>query len=345
VLRLSELRWDPFIDSWVAIIEARGRRPVDFITERKRIETSVCPFCYGQEDKTPAEVYALRPDAGLPNQPGWKVRVIPNKFPILRIEGQLEARGEGVYDVKNGIGAHEVIIETPEHERQPADLRAAELADVFRAFRSRLVDLRRDKRFRHIVIYKNHGLEAGATIPHTHSQLLALPVIPPHLRIALRASRDYFRRKERCLMCDMLAQELSDGRRLVRVDGEFAVFAPFASHHPFTLRIVPRSHLHDFAQLTDHMLLALGETLHDVLRRLRAVLRDPPFNLVLHNAPLAVPRPGRPEFWHSLPADYHWYFELTPRIMDPAGFEGGTGFFINPTSPEDAARYLVEAVQ
>lgn len=341
---MSELRWDPLSGSWVVIVGARGRRPVDFITGRKHIETTVCPFCYGQESKTPAEVYALRPDASPADGPGWKVRVIPNKYPILRIEGQIEPRGEGLYDVKNGIGAHEVIIETPDHERHPADLRATELADVFRAYRSRLIDLRRDKRFRHIVIYKNHGVEAGATIPHTHSQLLALPILPPQLLTALRASREYYRRKERCLMCDLLAQELEDGRRLVRVDKEFAVFAPFASRHPFSLRIVPRQHHHDFVLLTDQMMVSLGETMHDVMIRLRSVLRDPPFNLILHNAPSALPRPGRPEFWTSLSYDYHWYFELTPKIMEPAGFEGGTGFFINPTSPEDAARYLREAV-
>lgn len=341
---MSELRWDPLIDSWVVIAGARGRRPVDFITERKRIESVVCPFCYGHENKTPAEVYALRPDASPANQPGWRVRVIPNKFPVLGIEGQIETRGEGLYDVKNGIGAHEVIIETPDHDRHPADLRPGELADVFRAFRSRLIDLRRDRRFRHIVIYKNHGLEAGATIPHTHSQLLALPITPPHLRIALQASQKYFRYKERCLMCDLLAQELDDGRRLVRVDSEFAVFAPFASRHPFSLRIVPRRHCHDFALMTDQILNALGETMHDILGRLRVVLRDPPFNLVLHNAPSTLPRPGRPDFWSSLSHDFHWHFELAPKIMEPAGFEWGTGFFINPTPPEDAARYLREVV-
>ncbi len=341
---MSELRWDPIVDNWVVIAKARGRRPVDFITERKRIESIACPFCYGNEGKTPAEVYALRPDASPPNTPGWRVRVIPNKYPMLRIEGQLDLRGEGLYDVMNGIGAHEVIIETPDHARDPADLRAGELADVFRAFRSRLIDLRRDKRFRHIVIYKNHGLEAGATIPHNHSQLLALPIIPPQMRTALRASRDYFHRKERCLMCDLLAQELADGSRLVRVDSEFAVFAPFASRHPFSLRIVPRRHNHDFALLTDQMFAALGETMHDVMVRLRMVLRDPPFNLVLHNAPSALPRAGRPDCWSSLTCDYHWYFELVPKIMEPAGFEWGTGFFINPTPPEDAARYLREAI-
>ncbi|ABA90191.1 UDP-glucose--galactose-1-phosphate uridylyltransferase [Syntrophotalea carbinolica DSM 2380] len=340
---MSELRWDPFIDSWVAIVKERGRRPVDFITGRKRIETTVCPFCYGHENKTPAEVYALRPDGSPADQPGWRVRVIPNKFPILRIEGQIESRGEGLYDVKNGIGAHEVIIETPDHDRHPADLRATELADVFHAFRSRLIDLRRDKRFRHIVIYKNHGVEAGATIPHTHSLLLALPIIPPHLCTALRASREHFRRKERCLMCDLLAGELADGRRLVRVDTDFAVFTPFASRYPFSLRIVPRHHQHDFSMLTDQMMVALGETVRDVLGRLRSVLRDPPFNLVLHNAPSTLPQPGKPDFWSSLSCDYHWYFEIIPKIMEPAGFEWGTGFFINPTSPEEAARYLREA--
>jgi UDPglucose--hexose-1-phosphate uridylyltransferase len=337
------MRWDPLTLTWVVIAGEHGRRPKDFIINRKKLVTHACPFCYGHEDKTPAEVFALRPDASLANQPGWRVRVIPNKFPVLRIEGQLDNRGEGLYDVMNGIGAHEVIIETPDHERHPADLSAAEWCDVFRAFRSRLIDLRRDMRFRHIVIFKNHGLEAGATIPHTHSQLLALPVLPPRLRTVLKACREYFLRKERCLVCDLLAQELADGRRLVRADRDFAVYAPFAASRPFSLLIVPRRHSHDFALQPDQTLAALGEVLREVLLRLRAVLRDPPFNLLLHTAPSGLPRPGRPDCWSSLSQDFHWYLELTPCLLRTAGFEEGTGFFINPTPPEEAARYLREA--
>jgi UDPglucose--hexose-1-phosphate uridylyltransferase len=340
---MSQLRWDPLKLSWVIITDDRGRRPRDFIGEREKVVVSVCPFCYGQEEKTPREIFAIRPDGSRPDTSGWRVRVIPNKFPALRIEGELEKRGVGLYDVLNGIGAHEVIIETPDHDRHLADLAPAEIADVLRAWRSRLLDLRRDPRFRYILIFKNHGAEAGAGIPHSHSQLIAVPITPPVATTELSVCREYYERKERCLFCDILAQELASGERIVRDDGDFLVFAPFASCFPFELRIVPKRHGHDFGLLADADLAALAATLKDTLARLRAVLRDPPYNFVLHNAPPMHLRLGKPAYWGSLPYDYHWHIELVPRLTKIAGFEWGSGFYMNPTPPEEAARYLREA--
>ncbi len=340
---MSEMRWDPLKNIWVAVTDKRGRNPRDFYMERQKLTTTACPFCYGQESKTPHEIFALRPDGSHPNQPGWRVRVVPNKYPMLGIEGELANRGAGLYDVMNGIGAHEVIIETPDHERSTADLDAPELADVLRAVQVRLVDLRRDRRFRHILLFKGHGLEAGATIPHSYSQILALPVIPPETRSILEACKKYFALKERCLLCDILAQEISDGRRVVRNDGEFLTFAPYAARRPFEIMIAPQRHSHDFTHLDDGSLMRLAETLIDLLRRQRQVLRDPPYNLILHSAPPAHPRPGKPQFWSSLNYDYHWHIELVPRLARPAGFEWGTGFFCNPTAPEEAANFLRDA--
>jgi UDPglucose--hexose-1-phosphate uridylyltransferase len=271
------------------------------------------------------------------------VRVIPNKYPALRIEGGLDKRGVGLYDVMNGIGAHEIIIETPEHDRNLADLSPAEITDVFRAFRARLLDLRRDHRFRYIFIFKNFGLEAGAAIPHPHSQLIALPVTPPTATTELNVSREYYERKERCLICDLLRQEREDGRRIVRDTGDFVVHTPFASRHPFELRLLPGRHSHDFALLTDAEMTALAEVLKETLLRLRAVLRDPPYNFVLHNAPPMHLRLGKPAYWQSLPYDYHWHIELIPRLTKIAGFEWGTGFYMNPTAPEEAAAFLRDA--
>ncbi|MFA5517038.1 MAG: DUF4931 domain-containing protein [Desulfuromonadales bacterium] len=340
---MSELRWDPLKTSWAIITTERGRRPRDFFLERETVTMVACPFCYGREEKTTGEIFAIRPPGSLANTPGWKVRVIPNKYPALRIEGDLEKRGVGLYDVMNGIGAHEIVIETPDHERTLTDLSPAEIVDVFRAWRARLLDLRRDARFRYIFVFKNYGLEAGAGISHAHSQLIALPVTPPTAVSELNACRQHFLQKERCLICDLLQQECEDGRRIVRDAGDFVVYTPYAARFPFELRLLPRRHSHDFALLDDRELAALAETVKDTLLRLRTVLREPPYNFVLHSAPPMQLRLGKPGYWNSLPYDYHWHIELIPRLTKVAGFEWGTGFYMNPTAPEEAALFLREA--
>ena len=340
---MSELRWDPLKSSWSIIANERGRRPHDFILEREKVRISACPLCSGNEAKTPGELFAVRPDGGPANGPGWKVRVIPNKYPVLRIEGELDKAGAGLYDTINGIGAHEIVVETPDHNLDLADLSIPEIADVLRAYQNRLLDLRKDSRFRYILIFKNHGLEAGANIPHSHSQVLAVPVIPTAIAGKLAVCRSYYERKERCLICDLIDQECDAGHGIVRDDDDFVVFAPFASCFPFELRIVPRRHHHDFGQLNDDGLARLGTVLKDTLLRMRGVLRDPPYNFVLHNAPPMHLRMGKPSYWNSLPYDYHWHIELVPKLTRLAGFEWGTGFFMNPTPPEDAARFLRDA--
>ena len=337
---MSELRWDPLKNNWTIITEGRSRRPQDFIQQRSHIEMASCPFCPGNEAKTPAEIYAFRPNGSQPNQPGWQVRVIPNKFPALRIEGELNNKAEGLYDRMNGIGAHEVIIEHPDHERSLADLSAEEIAEVLKAYRTRMLDLRNDSRFRYLFVFKNYGVEAAANVPHSHSQLIAVPLIPPTVTTELSACREHFERKERCLICDLLSQERNSKIRVVRDDGNFLVYAPFASSVPFELMIAPLEHSHDFTLQTDQQLLLLADTLCDTLRRLRAVLRDPPYSFILHSAPPMHLRWGRPDYWASLPSDYHWHIEIAPKLTRVAGFEWGCGFQINPTAPEEAAEFL-----
>ncbi len=340
---MSELRWDPLKTTWVIITTERGRRPRDFILEREKVSMAACPFCPGNEDKAPNELFAIRPAGSPANTPGWQVRAIPNKYPVLRIEGGLDKRGEGLYDVINGIGAHEIIVETPHHERSLGDLSNREIVQVLKAYRARLLDLRKDSRFRYILVFRNHGVEAGATIPHAHSQVIALPITPKVVTTKLQVCRDYYDRKERCLMCDLIAQERRDGKGIIRDDGHFVVYAPFASSSPFEMRIAPLRHSHDFALLGDADLERLADTLKDTLGRLRSTLRDPPYHMVLHNAPPMHPRMGKPGYWGSLPYDYHWHIELVPRLTKMAGFEWGTGFFMNPTPPEEAARFLRNA--
>jgi UDPglucose--hexose-1-phosphate uridylyltransferase len=339
---MSELRWDPLKLHWVIIATERGRRPRDFQSEPLEKEMTSCPFCYGNEDKTPPEIFAIRP-SGPVNSPGWNVRVIPNKYPVLRVEGDVKSRGYGVYDVMSGIGAHEVIIETPRHDQGLADLSPAEITDVLKAYRARYLDLRRDSRLRYMVLFKNQGVRAGATLAHSHSQLIAVPLMPPVAATELKICREFFENKERCIFCDLIAFELETGSRIVREFANFVTMTPYASCFPFELRLYPKRHSHDFALMDDAQLGELAIAMKDMLQRLKTVLKDPPFNFILHTAPPRQPRLGKPDYWGSIEYDYHWHMELVPRLTQIAGFEWGTGFYINPTSPEDAAAFLREA--
>lgn len=339
---MSELRWDPMKLHWVIIATERGRRPRDFQVEPEAGEVTSCPFCYGNEDKTPTEIFAIRP-GGPANTPNWQVRVVPNKYPALRIEGELKSRGYGLYDVMNGIGAHEIIIETPDHNRGLADLTSAEITNVLIAYRTRYIDLRRDARFRYMVLFKNHGMRAGATLSHAHSQLIAVPLTPPVAATELRICREYYENKERCIVCDLIEFELSCGDRVVREFANFVILTPYASCFPFELRLYPKRHSHDFAMMDDGQLAEMAVALKEMLFRLKSVLKDPPYNFILHTAPPSQHRLGKPEYWSSIEYDYHWHIELVPRLTQIAGFEWGTGFYINPTSPEDAAAFLRDA--
>jgi len=334
---MSELRFDPLKRRWVIVAAERALKPADLVQEKVAVPTRNCPLCPGNEQYTGHEILRTPAPGG-----GWRVRVVPNKFPVLRVEGRLERSGRGLYDVVSGIGAHEVIVETPDHGRAMADLTVEELRDVLAAFRARLADLRRDQRLRSLMLFKNHGAEAGARLDHAHSQLIAIPEIPVQIAVELRSAKDYFRRKERCLLCDVLRQEELEGDRVVLETARFVAFAPFASAFPFQVTVAPRAHAHDFTSLGDEDLLQLASTLRDVLGRLKAVLEDPPYNLALHTAPPAHPRPGRPGLWDSLALDWHWHLEIAPRLTRIAGFEWSTGFHINPVTPEDAARFLRE---
>lgn len=339
---MSELRWDPLKRHWVIIAADRGRRPNDFFTADPTTPMTSCPFCYGNEDKAPHEIFAIRP-SGPPDSPNWRVRVIPNKYPVLRVEGELKSWGHGLYDVMNGIGAHEIIIETPDHAKGMADLSPEEITEVLKAYRFRILDLRRDLRFRYMVLFKNHGLRAGATLSHSHSQLIAVPLVPPVTVTELKVCRDFFDQKGRCIFCDIIEFELHAGDRIVKDFPGYVIFAPFASCLPFELRLFPKRHSHDFALLDDSELGELAVAMKDMLVRLKEVLNDPAYNFILHSSPSLMPRPGKPDFWSSIEYDYHWHIELVPRIAPIAGFEWGSGFHINPTPPEEAAAFLREA--
>jgi UDPglucose--hexose-1-phosphate uridylyltransferase len=341
---MPELRHDPLQKRWIIIATDRAMRPNDFEVSPEPQRMNTCPFCEGNESMTPPEIFAYRNTNSRPDGPGWTVRVISNKFPALRIDGDLQRRGLGVYDAMNGVGAHEVIVETTDHALTMADLDQDQMAHVLIAYRERILDLKKDNRFRYILIFKNHGLAAGASLSHSHTQLIATPITPRTVAIELDTSREHYREKERCLMCDLIQQEAVFPDRIIRDDGHYVVLSPFASRFPFECWVVPKIHTHAFEATTDGELYHLGGVMKDILSRLKQCLKDPPYNFVLHTSPNTEAKPKRPSYWQTVEYDYHWHFEIIPRLTRVAGFEWGSGFYINPMPPEDATRYLREAV-
>jgi UDPglucose--hexose-1-phosphate uridylyltransferase len=328
---MPELRRDPIVGRWVIIATERARRPFDVPHAQPAPQGRLCPFCPGNEDKTPPEVYAAgRSHQGPANTPGWKVRVVPNRYPALKIEGDHDRQADGVYDRMNGIGAHEVIIETPQHERALKDLTDAELGEVLFAMKARVLDLQNDVRFRYVLLFKNHGRLAGASLDHSHSQLIALPVVPRQVVEEIEGARRHFQHKERCIFCDIVAQERKERTRLVHENDEFAVFAPYAPRSPFETWIVPRRHASNFEAEPRERLALCAQALGTTLRRLASALGDPAYNFIVHSNPLG----------DSHSPSYHWHIEVMPALTQVAGFEWGSGFHINPVPPEEAAEFL-----
>jgi UDPglucose--hexose-1-phosphate uridylyltransferase len=329
---MPELRKDPVVGRWVIISTERARRPSDFPPEPVAPRAADCPFCPGHEGRTPPEILAGRAPDSPADGRGWSFRVVPNKLPALRIEGELEPTGEGLFDRMNGVGAHEVIIETPDHDASLATLSVDEVTEVLLAFRERAIDLKKDPRFEYILFFKNHGEAAGASLEHPHSQLIATPIIPIMVREELAGAADYYRRKERCVWCDILRQERRAQRRLILERDGFAVLAPFAPRFPCETWLVPTRHRAAFEESGVDELRGLADVLGDFLRRMNRVLHDPPYNFMLHTAPLDEPALTY----------FHWHLEIIPKLTKVAGFEWGSGFFINPVPPEDAAAALRE---
>jgi UDPglucose--hexose-1-phosphate uridylyltransferase len=331
-----EFRRDPLHNTWVVFAPERQRRPQDFAPAVQQAG-SLDPFAEGNERLTPPEVYAIRKEKTHANEPGWRVRVVPNRYPAMRIEGSLEGSAVGLYDRLTGIGAHEVIIETPDGKLALEDLPVTAIADIFASYRDRIIDLERDLRFQHIYIFKNVGPSAGASLSHAHSQLVALPLVPPFIEGKLTRARDHYLAKQRSLFSDILQTERADGSRLVAENDGYVLFCPFASRFPFELAIFPKRHHPEFISCTTTEMHELAEILRFALQRLNAVLEKPGYNLLLHNAPLRRPATER---FGSTRYDYCWHVEIVPRFNSLAGFEIGLGSYINTVYPEEAARFL-----
>ncbi|MFH1148507.1 MAG: galactose-1-phosphate uridylyltransferase [Pseudomonadota bacterium] len=328
---MPELRKDPIVGRWVIISKERGKRPSDFIVEKEATKGGFCPLCAGNENTTPKEVLAYG-RTGEPDTGGWTVRVVPNKYPALMIEGDLDKEGEGVYDKMNGIGAHEVIVETPNHDATLAQLPPDEIVQILYAYRDRIVDLARDCRFRYVMIFKNYGQSAGASLEHSHSQLIALPVVPELVTEELQGAKTYFNYKERCVFCDIIRQELTQGTRLVCDNQDFVTITPYAPRAPFEMWVLPKKHRSSYVDMTDAEFYQLAEIFSETFRRLNSAIQHVPYNYVLHTKPL---KEGSLEY-------FHWHFEIMPKLTMIAGFEWGTGFYINPIPPEDSAKFLRE---
>ncbi|MBI4456421.1 MAG: DUF4921 family protein [Acidobacteria bacterium] len=336
---MPELRHDPIQRRWVIISTERGRRPDDFLIDNEMPPGTFCPSCEGNESKASPEIYAIRPNGSSADGPGWQVRVVPNKFPVLKVEGELDRHAHGIYDAMNGVGAHEVIIETTRHELHLAETPLAQLELVLRTYRERLRDLLNDRRLKYILIFKNYGLAAGAALAHPHSQLIATPVTPKTVALELQSAMEHFNVKERCLFCDIIRNELDQGVRVVATNDHFVVLTPYASRFPFEIFLAPRRHRHDFAAITEEEIRSLAEIFRDSMRRIKIALKDPPYNFVIHTIPNRKST-NRATYWQTIEHDFHWHIEILPRLTRMAGFEWGSGFYINPTAPEEAAQFL-----
>lgn len=334
---MSELRHDPIQKRWVIIASDRGKRPLDFKMNDTLKQAAYCPFCPGNEERTPQTILQLNDENG-----DWQVRVVPNKFPALKIEGTLERRAEGIFDVINGVGAHEVIIESQKHDEHLPDMSADHIQRVLVSYRTRLNDLKKDTRFKYVLIFKNYGSAAGASLSHPHSQLIATPITPRTVAGELVSAQEHFLLKERCIFCDIINQELKAKERIVYQDSHFVVFMPYASRFPFEMMVapMPQKHSHDFGETTDDDLFHLSMVLKNILGRLRKGLNDPAYNFLIHTAPNVNANEKGVFYWSTLKKDWHWHIEIIPRLTKKAGFEWGTGFYINPTPPEEAAAYL-----
>jgi UDPglucose--hexose-1-phosphate uridylyltransferase len=328
---MPELRKDPISGRWVIISIERGKRPSDFGMRVSAKKGGFCAFCEGNEHTTPTEILALRPDKSRPNTPGWTLRVVPNKFPALNIEGELNREGEGIFDKMNGVGAHEIIVEHPDHNLTLSTMPIKSVENVLRAFHDRIADLKKDNRLKYVLVFKNEGDDAGASLEHSHSQLIALPIVPDLVREEIDQARQYYNYKERCIFCDIIRQESAGKTRVISENEDFISLAPFAPRAPFETLILPKRH--ESSYMPNGNFNFLARILQQTLKQIDKVLNLPPYNLMIHTSP----------FKNEENDYYHWHIEILPKLTKIAGFEWGSGFYINPTAPEEAAKFMREA--
>jgi UDPglucose--hexose-1-phosphate uridylyltransferase len=328
---MSELRRDPIVGRWVIMETDHPSAPADYECEAHTQKGGVCPFCYGNESMTPTEIESYRDLNTQANTPGWQVRVVPNKFPALKIEGDIDRRGIGIYDLSNGIGAHEVVIDSPYHEKDIPDLTNEEIEKIILMCCRRSLDLTKDKRFKYIMIFKNYGPAAGASLEHSHTQIIALPMVPKNALEEIKGAKAYFEFRERCIFCDMVRQELEEKERIVSQNAHFLAFCPLVSRFPFEIWIMPKQHHGYFSHLAPEEIPYLASILKDTITSVKNIFGNLSYNFIIHSSPTNGDTGNE---------SYHWHIEFMPKLMRTAGFEWGSGFYVVPTPPELAAQYL-----
>jgi UDPglucose--hexose-1-phosphate uridylyltransferase len=329
---MSELRRDPITGRYVIVAPERllARAAFERPAPVGAMGGDMCPFCEGQEWVAGRELLAWRPPDSPRDGRGWQVRVVVNREPALRIENRLGEAADPLFQTFGGIGAHEVIIETPDHGATFATMSVEQVQRVLWAWRERMRDLRRDTRLKSFLIVKSVGERAGSTLDHPHSQLLAMPLVPQHLEDEILGARAYHASTTTCVFCEVVAHELESGERVIGSDAETIAFTPFASRVPYESWVMTRRHEPVFDQLDDAALTAVATRLRDTMRRLDAALASPPHTVLLHSAPV-----GDDES-----ESYDWHLEIIPRLLHVPGLAWDGGLHINPVSPEEAAREL-----
>jgi UDPglucose--hexose-1-phosphate uridylyltransferase len=323
-----ELRRDPITQSWAMQADGEESWPSDV----------ACPLCPGNEKFCAPNVYEYPY-----GHPDWQVRVIPHLRPLYRIEGDAQRRAEGLYDKMRSLGAHEIVVEHPGHDSPFAEQSDEHMAQVLRAYVSRIGDLKKDRRFRYVTVFRNHGPLAGQDLEHPHSQITATPFIPRRVGYELRSSQRYYQLKERCLLCDVVKQELMQQVRTVEWDDLFVAFCPFASRVPYETWVLPAAHHCAFEEDLSSWdrQLRLARLLKSVLRRLKSVA--PAYHLVLHTSPNTNAKFERTNNWQTLADDYHWHFEILPVIPSKSKSYSLKEVYYNSLLPEVAAQELRQA--
>ena len=333
---MPEIRKDPVFGRWVIIASERGLRPNEFKGEATPENPYNCPFCPGHERATPPSIYTLYSENGegaggqKHKEDNWRLRVVLNKYPALVSKGRDGSVADGMYDRMDGIGSHEVVIETPLHNRQLEDMTVSEITDIFNTFVFRVNEIKKDPRIKYAMIFKNFGRNAGASLAHPHSQIIAMPMAPIRVAQEIAGAQAYRAENGDCVFCDILRQETEHNKRVVGENANFLAITPYASRFSFETWILPKKHESHFERMAPELTADLAAIVKTVLGKLHVSMDDLSYNLVVHTMPVQDPSAEH----------YHWHIEIMPKLSMVAGFEWGTGFYINTVSPEDAAGML-----
>ena len=333
---MSEMRKNPLTGKWVILAPERAHRPESHISlgvghHPHAEHHHDCHFCYGNERSTPEEVLVYGRKNDVPNSQGWDLRVVSNKFPAVDMERHFSENSKNYMEVYSyAEGKSEVIIETPHHSKNMANYSLKQIELVLNAYKERYIAISQEKHIKYVLIFKNNGKKAGASISHAHSQIIGIPIIPPMVEQEISLAENHYKEKNTCIYCDMINLELKEKSRIVFENDEFISFMPYAAKAPFETWILPKFHTDSFEKLTDLQIKKLAELWKAVFYKLHESLEDAPYNYFIHTSPVKVETSNY----------YHWHIELIPRTTTPAGFELGTGIFINISTPEQNAKLL-----